>query len=155
MGMWDRIFEPSVTGSEMWSCTWSNKRVKSCYCARAGLSTDQGSLWRGQPVTESYPSKFLCEPPAAVLCVMTSDRRRRIFSLGVRPRALAKNLINEKAATASSAAGARRLINYHIHHPWRLLAPHPRLSEEVAAEEVAAETSRAVQAAHCALQRCV
>ena len=34
----------------MWSCTWSNKRVKSCYCARARLSTDQGNLSPGQPV---------------------------------------------------------------------------------------------------------
>ena len=34
----------------MWSCTWSNKRVKSCYCARARLSTDQDNLWREQPV---------------------------------------------------------------------------------------------------------
>ena len=41
----DRNFESSVTGSEMWSCTWSKKRVKSCYCARARLSTDQDDLW--------------------------------------------------------------------------------------------------------------
>ena len=34
----------------MWSCTWSNKRVKSCYCVRSRLSTDQGNLSRGQPV---------------------------------------------------------------------------------------------------------
>ena len=45
MRMLDRIFESSVTGSEMWSCTWSNKRVKSCYRARARLHTDQGNLW--------------------------------------------------------------------------------------------------------------
>ena len=50
MCMWDRNFESSVTGSEMWSCAWSNKRVKSCYCARARLSTDQGSLSPGQLV---------------------------------------------------------------------------------------------------------
>ena len=50
MGMLDRNFEPSVTGSEMWSCTWSNKRIKSCYHARARLHTDQDDLWRGQPV---------------------------------------------------------------------------------------------------------
>ena len=50
MGMLDRNFEPSVTGSEMWSCTWSNKRVKSCYRARARLHTDQDDLRRGQPV---------------------------------------------------------------------------------------------------------
>jgi hypothetical protein len=34
----------------MWSCAWSNKRVKSCYCACARLHTDQGNLRRGQPV---------------------------------------------------------------------------------------------------------
>ena len=34
----------------MWSCAWSNKRVKSGYCARARLSTDQGNLSREQPV---------------------------------------------------------------------------------------------------------
>ena len=34
----------------MWSCTWSNKRVKSCYCVCSRLSTDQGDLWREQPV---------------------------------------------------------------------------------------------------------
>ena len=34
----------------MWSCTWSNKRVKSCYCARTRLHTDQDDLSRGQPV---------------------------------------------------------------------------------------------------------
>ena len=52
MGMLDHIFEPSVTGSEMWSCAWSNKRVKSCYRARGGLHTDQDDLRRGQPVDE-------------------------------------------------------------------------------------------------------
>ena len=52
MCMWDRNFESSVTGSEMWSCTWSNKRVKSCYCVRSRLSTDQDDLWRGQPVAK-------------------------------------------------------------------------------------------------------
>jgi hypothetical protein len=30
MYMWDRIFESSVTGIEVWSCAWSKKRVKSC-----------------------------------------------------------------------------------------------------------------------------
>ena len=45
MGMLDRNFEPSVKGCEMWSCTWSNKRIKSCYRARARLHTDQGNLW--------------------------------------------------------------------------------------------------------------
>ena len=52
MCMWDRNFESSVTvtGSEMWSCACSNKRVKSCYCTRARLSTDQDNLWREQPV---------------------------------------------------------------------------------------------------------
>ena len=45
MRMLDRNFEPAVTGSEMWSCTWSNKRVKRCYCARARLHTDQDDLW--------------------------------------------------------------------------------------------------------------
>jgi hypothetical protein len=29
MDMLDRIFEPSVTGSEVWSCTWSNEHLKS------------------------------------------------------------------------------------------------------------------------------
>ena len=42
MGMLDRIFESSVTGNEMWS--WSNKRVKSCYRARARLHTDGARL---------------------------------------------------------------------------------------------------------------
>ena len=50
MGMVDRNFESSVTGSEMWSCTWSNKHVKSCYRARVRLHTDQDDLRRGQPV---------------------------------------------------------------------------------------------------------
>ena len=54
MGMLDRNFESSVTGSEMWSCTWSNKRIKSCYRARARLHTDQDDLWRGQPVIVSF-----------------------------------------------------------------------------------------------------
>ena len=45
MGMLDRNFESSVTGSEMWSCTWSNKRIKSCDHARARLHTDQDDLW--------------------------------------------------------------------------------------------------------------
>ena len=41
----------------MWSCTWSNKRVKSCYCVRSRLSTDQDDLWRDQPVVQF---KFDC-----------------------------------------------------------------------------------------------
>jgi hypothetical protein len=44
----------------MWSCTWSNKRVKSCYCARARLSTDQGNLWRG--CTSSFAPDDKCAP---------------------------------------------------------------------------------------------
>ena len=37
--MLDGIFEPSVTGSEVCSCTWSNKRAKSSYYARVRLHT--------------------------------------------------------------------------------------------------------------------
>ena len=29
MCMWDRIFQSSVTGSEVRSCTWSNEHLKS------------------------------------------------------------------------------------------------------------------------------
>ena len=50
----------------MWSCTWSNKRVKSGYCARARLSTDQDNLWREQPV------RVLGLPPARWLRLLAA-----------------------------------------------------------------------------------
>ena len=38
----------------MWSCTCSNKRLKSGYCARARLSTDQDDLWRREPISKRH-----------------------------------------------------------------------------------------------------
>ena len=102
MCMWDRNFESSVTGSEMWSCAWSNKRVKSCYCACARLHTDQGNLRRGQPVTvkgtvllsrrrsktESYDSPGASRTPMRlrIAYVTTHNRRRRRAMCGRRSR---------------------------------------------------------------------
>jgi hypothetical protein len=42
--MWDRNFDSSVTGSEVWLCTWSNEHLKSGSCAPARLHTDQDDL---------------------------------------------------------------------------------------------------------------
>ena len=95
MCMWDRNFESSVTGSEMWSCAWSNKHVKSCYCARARLSTDQGNLWRGQPVASFLHLSFFFLP---------SSRRSRWASR--RPRRKTCKTLDSAALSASATIHA-------------------------------------------------
>ena len=66
----------------MWSCAWSNKRVKSGYCARARLSTDQGNLSREQPVLPEHTEGESLSAEDIALPTATEGREPGLASMG-------------------------------------------------------------------------
>ena len=108
MCMLDRIFEPSVTGSEVWSYTSSNKRVKSSYRARARLHTDQDDLRPGQPVYESnaYRSHSHCRQLAKSHSQLALQTRKTHSNT----RILAHSNFYHKHTNSSYAIAHRTLL---------------------------------------------
>ena len=123
--MWDRIFQSSVTGSEVRSCTWSNEHLESCDCACARLHTDQGNLRRGQPVTVQDSGGPRPQVLHAAAVRSSVFKKQCLQTAGGRPRptAAGKTLSTRSTLSllelsfASATARPRRTSASGTHNP--------------------------------------